>query len=320
MGLWDKLKQIIFDPSDSEKFDKGKYDQKNQKSIAAFAEAFDLNSIDGINSITIDDYKKWKHKAAGVPAYPEQILRKKATEHKRNGNMDLAIECLKKSNEFLPLSDYLYSMQDYERLVDYLYKAGRFDEARAEKAKIEQMFSIENDDPDESCQNNYNELKIQIERAIASGTDLLEMSEHPLTCGECAKYQGRVFSISGKSDKFPKLPDSFLEYGGVHEGCNHTFYPYYEGMSISNYGHKNIVAYSNRPFVDNRTKKQKEEWEKKVQYEESYEADKENYYWCLEHLGAISPKSFSGYRRMKNTNSANFQKLKKAAKEQGRDL
>lgn len=310
MGLWDKLKQIIFQSPDSKTFDKEKYNQKNQRVIADFSKSFDLNSAVGINSITISDYKKWLKRAAGVPSYPEQILRKKATEHKRNGKIDLAIECLKKSNEFLPYSDSSYTNKDYERLIDYLYQAGRFDEAKFEKSKIEKMFL-----------NNSrieNRLQLQIKKAVEFGTDLLIMSEIACTCEECAKYQGRVFSISGKSTTFPKLPDNFIKNDGVHEGCRHTFSLFYNGISTSPHG--DIVAYSNRPFIDNRTKQQKEDWERETSEKSSYTFDKENYYWCMEYLGALCPKSFSGYRRMKSTNSANFQKLKNAAKEKGKEI
>lgn len=163
-----------------------------------------------------------------------------------------------------------------------------------------------------------NSLQIQIRMAKKAGADLLEMSEHPCTCGECAKYQGRVFSISGKSKKFPKLPEHFIKIGGVHEGCRHDFYPYFEDMPPAY--HKDIVKYSNRPFVDNRTKAQKEMYEKEMRKIEDEEKDRENFNWCYENLEDLCPKSFSGYRRMKNSNSANFQKLCAAAAEKGRNI
>lgn len=144
------------------------------------------------------------------------------------------------------------------------------------------------------------------------------MSEHYCTCGECAKYQGRVFSLTGTNKKFPKVPDAFFVYGGIHEGCRHEFYPYFEG-DIPTY-HKNIVQYSNSPFVDNRSKAEKEQYEAEKKAEEDYIKDKNDYDWLWENLGDIAPKSFSGYRRMKNSNSANFQKLCKEAEKKGRNI
>ena len=108
---------------------------------------------------------------------------------------------------------------------------------------------------------NKNLLKLAIRDAKEMGTDLLEMTEHSPTCAECAKYQGRVYSISGKSNKFPPLPKEFIINDGVHEGCRHAFFPYEDGLSKPNY-HENIVEYSNSPFVDNRTPEEVAAYEK----------------------------------------------------------
>ena len=94
------------------------------------------NSED-IEQITVKDAQRWTQKAVGVPSLPEQILFKKATEHKSNGNMNLAIECLKKANQLLPQSACTYQRTDYERLVNYLVDARRFEEAREEHKKLD---------------------------------------------------------------------------------------------------------------------------------------------------------------------------------------
>ena len=90
-------------------------------------------------------------------------------------------------------------------------------------------------------------------------TDLVEMSEHYCTCGECAKYQGRVYSLSGKNRIFPKIPQIVIDKGYIHKDCRHEFYPYMYG-STPNY-HKNIVSYSNSPFIDNRSPEEIAEYE-----------------------------------------------------------
>lgn len=295
---------------DEEPFDEEKYNRENRQIIEAFNAAFDLESAEGIRSITMDELAKWSKLARGVPSTPEQILQKNATKHKRNGNLDLAIECLKKSNEYSSYADLSYDRRHYERLVNYLKLARRFDEAKSIQYEIDLIF-------DEKSQKKY-KLYEMIEHAKQSGDDLLIMSKHMCTCGECAKYQGRVYSISGNSNVFPKLPERFLEYGGVHEGCNHYFYIYHEYISDS--GYKDIVEYSNRPYVDDRTDVQKEQYEVRHRNIEEAKRDKENYYWCWEHLEDLCPKSLSSYRRMKKINSKNFQKLKEAAMEYGRDI
>lgn len=73
-------------------------------------------------------------------------------------------------------------------------------------------------------------------------------------CGECAKYRGRWFSISGKDKRFPKMPEN---YGCTCQGID--FYPVIDGVSEPEYcpKHQNIIEYSNRPFVDDRTQAEK---------------------------------------------------------------
>lgn len=274
---------------------------------------YDLTSVQGIRAIPIPTKKKayYEH---DIREDIEYILQRKATEYKRNGQMDLAIECLKKSNEIMPYSSTLYLASDYYRLVEYLKKARRFDEAREEKQKLDLMFGgdvIQKEDR-MILKNHAHVMAEQL------GTDLVEMTEHYCTCGECAKYQGRVFSISGKSKTFPKIPDAFFIYGAIHEGCRHSFYPYFED-STPTY-HENIVEYSNRPFIDNRSQEEIEQYESEQKAQKDLIKDREDYDWIWENLIDIAPKSFSGYRRMKNANSANYQKLCKVAAEKGKKI
>jgi tetratricopeptide (TPR) repeat protein len=271
----------------------------------------DLNSIDGIQSIPVP---KTKEKSShDVKDRMEYILQRKATEHKKNGRMDLAIECLKKSNELMPYSFFEYARKDYERLVKYLKLAKRFDEARAEEKQLDKMFGKE-----QLSKSAESKFARQIFRnAKEIGTDLVEMSEHHPTCGECTKYQGRVFSISGKDKRFPKLPQYALSHGKLHQGCRHTFYPFTYGISNSAYGHDDIIAYSNRPFVDDRTPEEKLKYEAMIQAKEEEEKSRKEYDWICENLPDIAPKSFSGFRRMKNSDSTNFQKLCQAAHNAG---
>lgn len=147
-------------------------------------------------------------------------------------------------------------------------------------------------------------------------TDLVEMSEHNCTCGECAKYQGRVFSLTGKDKRYPKLPEFIFTTGQVHEGCKHIFSPYIHGVSIPTY-HKDIIAFSNRPFVDNRSKAEIEEYDRIIAEEAELKKDREDYECITKMLPDKAPKSFGGYRKMKNANTKNFKELVIAAQEVG---
>lgn len=79
-------------------------------------------------------------------------------------------------------------------------------------------------------------------------TDLVECPKNKTSCPICSKYQDRVYSISGKDKRFPKLPKEVFIYGGFHEGCSHCFYPFTFGVSKMASGKKDVIKWSNRPF------------------------------------------------------------------------
>lgn len=152
------------------------------------------------------------------------------------------------------------------------------------------------------------EFKQAVKNANSMKTDLLEMSKRGVTCGECSKYEGRVFSISGTSKRFPPLPECIKERGEVHEGCRHSFYPFKEGVSKPMYA-KNIVAYSNAPFVDQRTPEQK------LQYDEEQtkllaKVESERQYDILKKRAPdLAPKTLAAFSRMRNANSKGYQSI-----------
>ncbi len=271
------------------------------KKIFASKPQYDLDSIQGIMSIQIPKYKplQWM----GNPSNNiEYILQKKATEHKRNGRMDLAIACLRKSNEIFPHSNFSWPEKDYMRLVEYLKQDRQFDEARKEEAKIKELFR-----QFEAEKKTYSN---RINREIYGNTDIVETNEIAFVCGECAKYTKRRFSISGQSKKYPKLPEYLLEKLPEHKYCGIVVYPVLDGVSEPVWNYKgDLIKYCNRPFVDERTKEQKELFEKEVREKEEVAVDKEFYDIIFEKCPDIAPKSFSGYRRMKATNSSNYQNI-----------
>lgn len=97
---------------------------------------YDLNTLEGINSIPVKSFE-YDPKDGKQYAFNkiEYILQRKATEHKKNGRMDLAIACLRKANEIMPLSDMMYPIDDYLRLAKYLRLNKQFDEAHEVEKK-----------------------------------------------------------------------------------------------------------------------------------------------------------------------------------------
>lgn len=76
--------------------------------------------------------------------------------------------------------------------------------------------------------------QIQDARAEEYGSDLIEVTSHVGARPKCARDQGKIYSISGRSRKFP--PRSSTTEGdadglfGVN--CRHQFFPYFDGLSV----------------------------------------------------------------------------------------
>ena len=273
----------------------GKYNPK--------ASDYKMETLEDINNIPVPT-SKFKYNCDFTESI-EYVLQRKATQFKKAGQMDLAIACLKKSNEIMPFAPMMYTPKDYERLDEYLKLAGRFDEARNTHDNVQSILSVQ------SRSITENQLK------LSDLSDYIEVHRLNRACPECAKYHDRIYSKNGTNG----FPDAkiFLEYINSKScRCCITFFPLFYGISESTLSQRNnAVAYSNRPFVDDRTPQEREQYEEYIKKIESDEKDRRDYDWIREHLPNVAPKSYGGYRNMKNKNSANYQKLVLIAKEKG---
>lgn len=96
-----------------------------------------------------------------------------------------------------------------------------------------------------------------------NNTDLVEMTTIFPTCDICAKYQGRVYSVSGNDKRYPSLYDTVLSkgYNTVHPNCRHEFIPYDEDFDTTE-EKKARQEKANKPFEDSRTDKNVKEYQK----------------------------------------------------------
>ncbi|MEK3882416.1 phage minor capsid protein [Paenibacillus sp. PL2-23] len=83
---------------------------------------------------------------------------------------------------------------------------------------------------------------------VQNGLDLVYVNFVGITCEFCAKYQGRVYSISGNDPRFPKL-ELRPPY---HSHCVHSISAWIEEYAPVDEVERMITT-SNRPFTDNRT-------------------------------------------------------------------
>lgn len=79
--------------------------------------------------------------------------------------------------------------------------------------------------------------EVQFKRAEEYGADLIEVSAHAGARPLCAPYQGRIYSLSGTSEKYPAFSStSYGEPAGLLGiNCGHLTYPFFEGISRQTY-------------------------------------------------------------------------------------
>lgn len=75
-------------------------------------------------------------------------------------------------------------------------------------------------------------------RADEMGQDLVQVSEHNGARPSHAEWQGKIYSRSGRSDKYPDFVSStgygtVTGLGGVN--CRHSYYPFFDGISQDAY-------------------------------------------------------------------------------------
>lgn len=145
------------------------------------------------------------------------------------------------------------------------------------------------------------------------GYDLVKMSSHATSCPICASLQGRVYSISGQDTRYPKLSVAYAgEHANIHPRCRHVLMPYIPALADNP---DNDKEFSNRSFnVDDENKRKFDTYNQQQKEKAKLRADRiqwENYKLVLPNE---TPKTLSGFRRMKNANSEKYQQLQKSYK------
>lgn len=236
------------------------------------------------------------------------LLQRKATEFKKNKQMDLAIACLMKSNEIMKKAPSGWQKKDFMRLVEYLKYDRQFDEAK----RVEENLQKE-------LPQIFSPTKTKNSQIAQCSTNLISFHSSRL-CPYCSIYNQRVFSINGKDNKYPSfdiLPQE-LKYEQCPE-CN-TFIGFSSVYYISNKEALQDQKFSNRPFIDSRTQEEKDLYNKNKQNKIQQQKDKKDYDWLFMNLPEICPKSFGAYRKMSNAKSAKYQQLIIAAKDKGYEI
>lgn len=165
---------------------------------------YDLNSIEGIEHIPTNDHSVHIN---GTPAY--YALQREATRHKDNGNINLAIACLRKSNDISDTYERPPLLEkDYLRLVKYIRLTGNDYLASLEEKNIYLRHPEFLDRRITSTKN----IKKEIKHAKDVNHDLV-IFHSVKNCPDCSIYNRKIYSISGRDPYYPQIPFSLINEG-----------------------------------------------------------------------------------------------------------
>lgn len=222
--------------------------------------AYDLTNKKSIYAIKVPNYKIYAPNKVGeelgVTGCLDYVLRMRSGLYWGEGNFNLSIACLEKATELMKYSSVGWLPKDFFRIVNELNDLGRFKKAQQWKTWIEGnipgAISAVSPSVDERMSDATKEsFKTRIAGCKELGTDLVEIGDMGACCAKCAMYRKRVYSLHGKNKLFPKFPKDY------HWGCGLSGYPYVYGVMEPSFPCDDIIRYSNRPFVDDRTEEEK---------------------------------------------------------------
>lgn len=275
---------------------------------------YDTYSLEDVKSIPIPVFNE----SYGTPVYNlEYLLKMRASEEREKENYELSYALMYKAIEGMKASQIMYGKKEYMQFIMWLYKDGRIEEA----AMLEKRLRREEPEVFDINLFHKNHFLSEIKQCNDLGTDYVYCGGHTYTCSECAKYQNRVYSISGKDSAYPKLPDFVYEYGGFHPGCRHGFHPFFgDSIADKNGNYVDALEYSNRPFVDDRTPEEIEgynQYLKKAEKERLHDENLKAFYILKKELPDVMPKSYSTFAQYKAHNSDKYINILNSANEKG---
>lgn len=305
------------------------YQAMRDEEVRRLNAAYDFTTVEGINSIPVPCREVNGTSPTGRVEY---YLRGQCfVYNEQAGNEELAIAALKKAQALMFVSDMIWKRYDFLRLPEYLYKIGRWDEADAELEKIDTFFGKQKRECPSYIKDRFQSAKI-------CKTDLMEAHTSAPYCSECAKYINRVYSISGRDKRFPKIPKTLTnDLTGHYLSCL-SWHPYVENVHELQFDCTDIISYSNRPFKDERSKEEisrYDSWKGTVSRNMSdqesieqglldrakkYYQDNQTFLWIRENLPDICPKSLTGFRRIRTQNTKNYQKIVAEAAKLGKKI
>lgn len=180
---------------------------------------YDLTNPKEVYSIPIPDYKSFRQNSfaddLGSTGYIEYILRMKAGDFYNKKMKEQWYACLAKATNMMLYSDLGWPRKEFFRIVEWLERDGYFKTAEEWKAWI-------SDNVPTNAEYMRERMQDIIKRCIEVDTNYVYITWVGACSGVTAKYQGRVYSLSGKHSKFPILPQFILNCGCVYSDDDYS--------------------------------------------------------------------------------------------------
>jgi len=144
------------------------------------------------------------------------------------------------------------------------------------------------------------------------GIDLVRCTTVPNCCPYCKKYEGKVYSISGKDSRYPALYKTALQsgYDIMHPNCRHEFLPFQEKL-YTKQELSSIQKESNHFTNPDKNDKIFTTYNSQQAFLQKRNRDFLEYGELKRLFGADMPyKSFAGYRSSRRAKSSNFSKIR----------
>lgn len=306
-----RVKKLVPPPPTSLYEDRGLINDAER--IVSDGKMYDLTDIKSIYSIPVPDFGKVRIASIESPVlYLEYVLRMHASFLWKREKYSLALACLAKSTQIMLYSPIGHSRESYYRIVDWHEELGKLSKAAEWERWIE---------------DNVPKLKDTVFERVMSdcrdrNNDLVYTSWAGSQSAATAKYQCRVYSISGKDRRFPALPDfmkqpqdvCFLSGTFRYWGDKELDTLPYRGENVS------AVSVSWRPFVDDRTEQDKanhEKWKDKIMQPLISRYNTRIYYRLKIFLPELLPKSRAAFNRIAAADGDEYAALIDAIKQAG---
>ena len=243
---------------------KSLYDERHRafsaRYIVSDSQIYDLEKSKDVSSIIAPRFCDF----SDMPSSCYDLSYNFQVRLKKEERKEIAIPLAYKTAEIMYASPFVWSKRDYYRVVIQLWSIGAIEEADMLLESIKKRVPVVAAE-DEYIFGRRQSFEYNMGIAKQLNEDYLYTGNcNP--CPKCAPFINRVYSISGKDHRFPKLSDYIekpeeyccLNYSGFfyYEGCKLTAYIYDKNGNVRE-KEVDAIKHSNRPFKDDRSEYQK---------------------------------------------------------------